>query len=188
VVNQKGKILYERDEQDGNTLCTIINNAKRRLKSTKKYLWRTRQDGTLRAMLTDKYAIVNNEWLLEVWQRLIPGGRLSHWRGDSDTIYGNILIPDSIREEDDSDYGGFLTLFFNLLINIQLLLIGYRAGALRLIFAQAIIMLLEFFIPILPSAVENVVVYAIFTKIKKVLAKKNSSEVDEPDEYVAEPA
>jgi hypothetical protein len=84
--------------------------------------------------------------------------------------------------------GGFLTLFFNLLINIQLLLIGYRAGALRLIFAQAIIMLLEFFIPILPSAVENVVVYAIFTKIKKVLAKKNSSEVDEPDEYVAEPA
>lgn len=109
VVNQKGKILYERDEQDGNTLCTIINNAKRRLKSTKKYLWRTRQDGTLRAMLTDKYAIVNNEWLLEVWQRLIPGGRLSHWRGDSDTIYGNILIPDSIREEDDSDYGGLIS-------------------------------------------------------------------------------
>jgi len=84
--------------------------------------------------------------------------------------------------------GGFLTLFFNLLINIQLLLAGYRAGILRLVFAQAIIIMLEFFIPPLPSALENVLVYAVFTKIKKVFAKKEETGQDEPDEYIAEPA
>jgi hypothetical protein len=48
--------------------------------------------------------------IIEIIKSIIPGGRLSHWRGDSDTIYGNILIPDSIREEDDSDYGGMVSL------------------------------------------------------------------------------
>ena len=73
-------------------------------------LWRTWSDGSLRAMLSDKYAIVNNEWMMEVVKFAIPNGMLSHWRGDADNIYGNVLIPDSIREEDDSDYGGMLSI------------------------------------------------------------------------------
>jgi len=34
---------------------------------------------------------------------------LSHWRGDADSIYGNVLIPDTIRKESDSDYGGMIS-------------------------------------------------------------------------------
>jgi hypothetical protein len=60
-------------------------------------------------MLTERYAIVDNRWFIERLAEFIPGGRLSHWRGDGDTIYGNVLIPDTIREETDSDYGGMLS-------------------------------------------------------------------------------
>jgi len=34
---------------------------------------------------------------------------VSHWRGDADSIFGNILIPDTIRSEPDSDFGGMLS-------------------------------------------------------------------------------
>ncbi len=43
-------------------------------------------------------------------RKLIPGGRLSHWRGDADTLWGNVLIPDTIRQESDSDYGGMVSI------------------------------------------------------------------------------
>lgn len=99
----------DRDSRDADTLITVFNNGFRRLSQDKPFLWRVRHDGTLRAMLSDKYACVDNRWLIESIARIIPGGRLSHWRGDSDTIYGNVLIPDSIRTEDDSDYGGMLS-------------------------------------------------------------------------------
>ena len=47
---------------------------------------------------------------MEVIRGAIPAGMLSHWRGDADNMYGNVLIPDSIRQEDDSDYGGMLSI------------------------------------------------------------------------------
>jgi hypothetical protein len=96
------------DTQDAETLVKIMSNGFRFVNPDKKFLFRTRTDGTLRAMMSDKYAILNNEWLLDSIARIIPGGRLSHWnRCDGvDTIWGNVLIPDSLRAEDDSDYGG----------------------------------------------------------------------------------
>jgi hypothetical protein len=97
-----------RDEKDIRTFINVLKNEQR--KFTDSLLWRTYNDGTLRAVLTERYAIVNNDWLLNVVQEAIPEGRLSHWRGDADTIYGNVLIPDSIREEFDSDYGGMLSI------------------------------------------------------------------------------
>ena len=106
VSDQKGRLKYTRDAQDAETLAYVVKNGFRRLPQDKRYLFRTRKDGSLRAMMSDIYAIVDNRWLLETFKELIPGGRLSHWRGDSDTIWGNILIPDSIREDKDSDYGG----------------------------------------------------------------------------------
>jgi hypothetical protein len=106
----KGKELYARDSIDANTLARVVANGFRRIEADKKFLFRTRKDGTMRAMLTDRYAIVDNRWLVELMSKIIPGGRLSHWRGDSDTLYGNILIPDTIREDSDSDYGGMLSL------------------------------------------------------------------------------
>jgi hypothetical protein len=64
----------------------------------------------MRAFLSEKYAEVDNRWYLEQIKNIVPAGRLSHWRGDADTIWGNVLIPDTIREEDDSDYGGMVSL------------------------------------------------------------------------------
>ena len=52
---------------------------------------------------------MDNSWFVNVIKGLVPSGRLSHWKGDSDTIYGNVLIPDTIREEEDSDYRGMFS-------------------------------------------------------------------------------
>jgi hypothetical protein len=106
----KGRQLFARDRGDAETLVAALKNGFRRIDPEKKFMWRTRQDGTLRAMLTDKYAIINNEWFMDALKKIIPGGLCSHWKGDSDTIFGNVLIPDSSRQESDSDYGGMLSI------------------------------------------------------------------------------
>ncbi len=80
-----------------------------RVDQKKPRLFRTWNDGTLRALLSKQYTIVNNVWFLGVLEKAIPGGVVSHWRGDADTMYGNVLIPDTIRAEPDSDFGGMLS-------------------------------------------------------------------------------
>ena len=104
---------YRRDSSDADLLKRIVDHTlfnKSRFDQDKNRLFRTWKNGSLRAVLSDKYAIVNNEWYLELLKKLVPGGLLSHWRGDADSIYGNILIPDSIRQETDSAYGGMLSI------------------------------------------------------------------------------
>jgi hypothetical protein len=81
----------------------------KRIDQEKPRLFRTWSDGTLRALLSEQYTIVNNVWFLGVLEKAIPGGVVSHWNGDADSIYGNILIPDTIRSEPDSDFGGMLS-------------------------------------------------------------------------------
>lgn len=101
------------DDQDAETMAKIANNSLRRIDMDKEFIMRTYADGTLRAMVTDRYAPIDNRWYLEVLQEFLPGGRLSHWRGDEDTIYGNILLPDTIMDYgqgDDSDYGGMISI------------------------------------------------------------------------------
>lgn len=100
------------DAQDHSVMVHLAVNASRRLDQDKKFLLRTYTDGTCRAFLTEKYAPVDNRWYLETLQAILPGARLSHWRGDEDTIYGNLILPDSIIDygtNDDSDYGGMIT-------------------------------------------------------------------------------
>ena len=99
------------DLSDANTMALVGNNALRRIDADKQFRLRTYTDGTCRAFVTDKYAPVDNRWYLESLAEFIPGGRFSHWRGDEDTIYGNILIPDTIMDygSDDSDYGGMIS-------------------------------------------------------------------------------
>lgn len=114
VLHQNGKVKYERDQRDREALLEVFRNGYRRLEPDKNFRFRTYTDGTLRAMLSDRYAIVNNTWYLETLAELFReiGGdepRLSHWKGDADTIYGNILIPDTCRAESDSDYGGMIS-------------------------------------------------------------------------------
>jgi len=108
-----GEEKFERDDQDAETLLAVSENAMRRLDSEKVFRWRTYTDGTMRAWLSEKYAPVDNMWYLDELRKILPGGRLSHWRGDADTIFGNILLPDTIidyGQDDDSDYGGMLSI------------------------------------------------------------------------------
>ena len=110
---QNGQERFTRDEQDADTLVAVCENALRRVAADKQFRLRTYQDGTLRAFLTEKYAPIDNRWYLEQLENILPGGRLSHWRGDADTIFGNVLLPDTIidyGQDDDSDYGGMLSI------------------------------------------------------------------------------
>jgi hypothetical protein len=97
------------DSQDLELLADAFANGRRKYDTEKKLLFRTYKDGTLRGVMSDSYSIVDNDWYLETLQKFVPGGRLSHFRfSDADNFYGNILIPDTIRSESDSDYGGML--------------------------------------------------------------------------------
>ena len=101
------------DSHDAEVMSMLANNALRRLDPEKKYRLRTYTDGTCRAFVTDRYAPIDNRWYLEQLKQNLPEGRLSHWRGDEDTIYGNILLPDTIidyGQSDDSDYGGMMSI------------------------------------------------------------------------------
>ncbi len=112
VTDKDGKVLRRPDQGDAETLCHLVSNGFRRLDGKKKYLFRTQKDGTLRAVLSEQYKILDNHYFVETLASIIPGGRFSHWRddGDKSTLWGNILIPDSIREEQDSDYGGMISI------------------------------------------------------------------------------
>ena len=103
----------ERGQADFEVLRDYIKvhlfNAER-VDQNKMRLFRTWQNGTLRALLSEQYQIINNVWFLDVLSKTIPGGVVSHWKGDADSIYGNVLIPDTIRAETDSDFGGMLSI------------------------------------------------------------------------------
>lgn len=110
--DEDSKVVFKRDARDAEALVQVMKVtlfAADRIDQNKTRLFRTWTDGTLRALLSEQYAIVNNLWFLETLKNLIPGGLLSHWRGDADTIFGNVLIPDTIRQESDSHYGGMLS-------------------------------------------------------------------------------
>ena len=109
----KGGFLFTRDSGDAELMAYTLEKTlfrSDRVDQDKERLFRTWTDGTLRAMLSHQYAIINNSWFMETVTKTVKDGKISHWRGDHDNIFGNILIPDSIREEDDSDYGGMLSI------------------------------------------------------------------------------
>lgn len=112
-VNENGDIILKRNRQDAELLCLYFNthlfNGERTPQDKPRFFRTWNNNHSIRAFLSDRYAVVNNVWFLETLKELIPGGRLSHWRGNADTIWGNILIPDTIRQEKDSDYGGMLS-------------------------------------------------------------------------------
>lgn len=111
---KKDVIKFKRDARDAQFMVDYVKlllYQSDRFDVKKTRLFRTwDNDNTLRCVLSKDYTIVNNSWMLETVAKLIPGGLLSHWKGDADTIFGNVLIPDTIREEDDSPYGGMLSI------------------------------------------------------------------------------
>ena len=69
----------------------------------------------MRAVLSMQYRPVSNLWFLDQYRQLLTtAGRtdaiLSHWRCDADTLQGNILLADTIRQDQDSEYGGLINL------------------------------------------------------------------------------
>lgn len=101
------------DDQDAELMVDFAANYLRRIDPDKEFRLRTYTDGTCRAFLTDKYAPVDNRWFVDTLREFLPGARMSHWRGDEDTLYGNLLLPDSIMDygqDDDTDYGGMVSI------------------------------------------------------------------------------
>ncbi len=100
------------DNQDVDTMVTIAKNSMRHVKDGSKFFVRTYNDGTLRAWFTDSYAPICNRWYLEALKEFLPSARLSHWKSTEDTLWGNVLIPDSMKtvSDDDSDFGTMLSI------------------------------------------------------------------------------
>lgn len=99
------------DSDDLDLVVHAFQNGQRKYDDKDKtLLFRTYKDGSLRGVMSEKYSIVDNVWYINTLKEFMPGGRLSHWRGDADTLYGNLLIPDTIRAESDSEYGGMLSI------------------------------------------------------------------------------
>lgn len=87
-----------------------------KLNVDKKTFLRTKIDekvGVMRAMLSNRYAAINNLPVIEALAEVVPGGRVSHLGFNGDTFRANILIPDVMRSESDSDYGGGISALNN---------------------------------------------------------------------------
>lgn len=117
VLNQNYSIKFERDKQDMEILLSTFKNGIRdgRVDPEKEFRFRTYSDGTLRAMLSDRYAIIDNTWYLETVRDNVKKlgydePRIMKWLGNADTIYGNMLFPDTVKAKPDSDYGSMLSL------------------------------------------------------------------------------
>ena len=99
-----------RDNGDAELMVKILENGlfhKDRTEQSKDRLFRTWSDGTMRALLSTQYAIVDSEWVLDVLKEVVPEGVFTRWRGDADNLRADLLVPDSVRNSpDDSDYGG----------------------------------------------------------------------------------
>lgn len=105
-----GEILWEPDTKDAEILCDIFNHHiwnGDRFDQEKPYLVRTNNDdNTIRAFLSERYAIVNNVWYLEKIREQFADTeiRAARWRGNADTIYGELIFPETRRQYDDSTY------------------------------------------------------------------------------------
>lgn len=116
VVNQNGTVRYNRDEKDRELLVALFKNGIRdgRINPDKTFKFRTYTDGTLRAMLSDRYAIIDNVWYLEQLKNICQDAGCNnpvfeHFNGDADTIYANLRLPDVTKTGPDSDYGGMIS-------------------------------------------------------------------------------
>ena len=78
----------------------------------KDFLFRlNNSDNTCRAFLSDRYAVVNNDWVLETVQKFLPTESLNcvaKDKSEDDFLNFDIVIPNTFRSEDDSDYGGMI--------------------------------------------------------------------------------
>ena len=98
---------FDADETDKQQLVDMLNYRKQRNHQTNKneereLIFRTYNDSTLRAVLTTQFTAVDNRFFVELMRDLIPGGRVSHLRGDSDTVLGIFFSPYIVWQQDIS--------------------------------------------------------------------------------------
>ena len=73
---------------------------------------RIRHDGegndVVRAIVSERYGVIDNDQAMEMIANSLPSltdAMASHISNDGDDIFGNILLPDNMKSEPDSDYG-----------------------------------------------------------------------------------
>lgn len=114
LTKQNGEVISERDSTDLGLLVQLFKNGIRdgRTDPDKLFKFRTYGDGTLRAMLTDRYAIVDNVWYLEhltnVFADYAEQPFFDYFSSDGDTLHGNLRIPGIEAKRSDSEFGGML--------------------------------------------------------------------------------
>lgn len=109
MLAQNGRTLAVPTMEQMDKLAALINSFMDDRLRNDQYLYRlNNSDGTLRCMMSDQYAIIDNHWWLEQFQDMIPDGLVSHRRGNSDTFICNVIVPSSMQHEDDSDYGAMV--------------------------------------------------------------------------------
>lgn len=73
------------------------------------FLLRIRDEDKVRAVCSDRYGILDNADVMDLIARALPGGYsdalCSHMHNDGDNLGGNILLPQYIKSNPDSDYG-----------------------------------------------------------------------------------
>jgi hypothetical protein len=104
------RLVAERTADAADVMVRAFENAAKQVPRASGYVLRVEDSETIRGILSERSCYVENEWYLCVLASVLPDGRLSSWRGDDWTIYGNLLIPTSMRMETDSAYGAMLSL------------------------------------------------------------------------------
>lgn len=76
------------------------------------YLFRFNdQDNTCRAFLSDRYAIINNNWVLDEVKKFLPAeceDAVAKDKSGDDFINFMVVLPSSLKSSDDSDYQGLI--------------------------------------------------------------------------------
>ncbi len=102
--------------------------------SDKEFLFRLNDsDNTCRAFMSDRYAVINNDWVLEQVGKYLPADSLNAVAKDMSTedfLSFQVFIPNTMTQQDDSNYGGMLKIT-NSEIGTHRLII--EAGVFRLI-------------------------------------------------------
>ena len=90
-----------------------IESLKTRLNESKKFFVRTRQDDggnqVVRYIASERYGVIDNKDVMEIIGKSLPGGwgdsLASHAWNDGDSMIGNVLVPDYVKNRPDSEYG-----------------------------------------------------------------------------------
>ena len=113
-------ISYMKDRDYSDDLVRYLNDDLNRRekewtgkgKDAREFRVRVRHDDDgndiIRAIVSERYGVIDNHEALDMIVNALPSlddALASHLFNDGDDIYGNVLLPDHMKSEPDSDYG-----------------------------------------------------------------------------------